>query len=106
VLNYAAWEADRLHHRHVGTEHLLLGLLRDDHGRAADPLRNMNLQAIRQVIAERTASLRHQVRTLDDVLDAVERLRRLALQYRDAPADGELLVCIREELDGLNEHFR
>lgn len=29
VLVYAAEEADRLNHRHIGTEHLLLGLTRD-----------------------------------------------------------------------------
>jgi ATP-dependent Clp protease ATP-binding subunit ClpC len=29
VLDYAADEADRLSHRHIGTEHLLLGLLRE-----------------------------------------------------------------------------
>src|SRR6266581_7951909 len=29
VLKYSAEEADRLNHRHIGTEHLLLGLVRD-----------------------------------------------------------------------------
>ncbi len=30
ALMYSAEEADRLNHRHIGTQHLLLGLLRDD----------------------------------------------------------------------------
>src|ERR1700730_15601415 len=30
VLSYAAEEAERLSHRHIGTEHLLLGLLREE----------------------------------------------------------------------------
>jgi hypothetical protein len=30
VLNYAAEESERLNHRHIGTEHLLLGLLREE----------------------------------------------------------------------------
>jgi ATP-dependent Clp protease ATP-binding subunit ClpC len=30
VLGYACEEADRLKHLHIGTEHLLLGLMRDD----------------------------------------------------------------------------
>jgi ATP-dependent Clp protease ATP-binding subunit ClpC len=30
VLAYAAEEAERLGHKHIGTEHLLLGLLRED----------------------------------------------------------------------------
>jgi len=30
VLAYAAEEAERLGHKHIGTEHLLLGLLREE----------------------------------------------------------------------------
>lgn len=30
ILNYAAEEADSLSHRHIGTEHLLLGILREE----------------------------------------------------------------------------
>jgi len=33
VLTYATEEAERLAHKHIGTEHLLLGLLRDELGR-------------------------------------------------------------------------
>jgi hypothetical protein len=39
VLKHAADEADRLAHRHIGTEHLLLGLLDEDTGLAARLLR-------------------------------------------------------------------
>ena len=39
VLTYAAEEADRLNHKHIGTEHLLLGLLRDKDFFAAQLLR-------------------------------------------------------------------
>src|SRR5260370_4782565 len=39
VLNYAAEEAERLGQRHVGTEHLLLGLLREENALAAVILR-------------------------------------------------------------------
>jgi len=35
VLTYAAEEAERLRHRHIGTEHLLIGLLREEHSLAA-----------------------------------------------------------------------
>ena len=38
VLGYTVEEADRLLHRHIGTEHLLLGLLRDEHSTAAKEL--------------------------------------------------------------------
>jgi uncharacterized protein (TIGR02246 family) len=39
VLNFAAEEAERLGQRHVGTEHLLLGLLREENALAAVTLR-------------------------------------------------------------------
>ena len=39
VLAFGAEEAERLAHRHIGTEHLLLGLLREEKQRAAELLR-------------------------------------------------------------------
>ena len=44
VLAYAAEEADRLNHKHLGTEHLLLALLREEKGLAATLLRERGLQ--------------------------------------------------------------
>ncbi|PYQ71254.1 MAG: hypothetical protein DMG04_21790 [Acidobacteria bacterium] len=38
VLQYAAEEADLLHHAHIGTEHLLLGVLREERSAAASIL--------------------------------------------------------------------
>jgi len=40
VLAYAAEEADRLRHKHIGTEHLLLGVLREKRSFAARMLRD------------------------------------------------------------------
>jgi Clp amino terminal domain, pathogenicity island component len=45
VLAYAAEEAERLAHRHIGTEHLLLGLIREKGGFAAQLLRDRGLTA-------------------------------------------------------------
>jgi hypothetical protein len=70
------------------------------------PSRGVSLRTLRQAIAQRAAPLRHPVRTVDDVLIAVERLRRLVHQSRDAPADTDLLLSIREELDDLSAYFR
>ena len=55
VLAYAAEEADGLGHKHIGTEHLLLGLLREEKCFAAALLqeRGMELQAIRNKIGNR-----------------------------------------------------
>src|SRR5664280_147911 len=49
VLAYAAEEAERLSHKHIGTEHLLLGLLREEKCFAAEILteRGLRLPAIR-----------------------------------------------------------
>jgi len=44
VIEYAIEEARNLSHNYVGTEHLLLGLLREDEGVAAQVLRNLGLK--------------------------------------------------------------
>src|SRR5213595_1127070 len=53
VLNYAAEEAERLSHRHIGTEHLLLGLLREEKCFAAEILheRVLRLPTIREELS-------------------------------------------------------
>ena len=43
VLALAAAEAKELNHNYVGTEHILLGLLREDEGVAARVLKNLNI---------------------------------------------------------------
>src|SRR5260370_19025164 len=43
VLAHAHEESDRLQHRHIGTEHLLLGLLREDHSLAPEILYDAGL---------------------------------------------------------------
>lgn len=50
VLAFAAEESERLNHRHIGTEHLLLGLLREENSVAAEILyeRGLRLSDIRQ----------------------------------------------------------
>ena len=44
VIEYAIEEARSLNHNYVGTEHLLLGLLREHDGVAAQVLRNLGLK--------------------------------------------------------------
>src|SRR3954462_14400906 len=53
ILAYAAEEAERLNHRHIGTEHLLLGILREEKSVAAEILheRGLRLNAIREELA-------------------------------------------------------
>jgi ATP-dependent Clp protease ATP-binding subunit ClpC len=56
VLANAAEEAERLGHKHIGTEHLLLGLLREEDCFAAKILteRNLKLETVRDELAHAT----------------------------------------------------
>jgi ATP-dependent Clp protease ATP-binding subunit ClpC len=64
VLAYGAEEAERLSHKHIGTEHLLLGLLREEKCFAAEILheRGLRLATIREELqrsqSEKTAANR------------------------------------------------
>jgi ATP-dependent Clp protease ATP-binding subunit ClpC len=62
VLAYSHEESDRLQHRHIGTEHLLLGLLHEERSMAAQILfeRGLRLNAVRDEIARQSgADARH-----------------------------------------------
>ena len=93
VLAYGLEEAERLGHSHIGTEHLLLGLLREP-SLAASILtsRGVTLEAVRQEIAksgaikdtqpltpEEAATEREALRSLIDALpnDALKRTRQM-----------------------------
>src|SRR5271166_5043003 len=53
ILNFAAEEAERLGHKHVGTEHLLLGILREEKCFGAEILmeRGLRLSALREELS-------------------------------------------------------
>jgi ATP-dependent Clp protease ATP-binding subunit ClpA len=52
TIDYSIEEARNLHHNYIGTEHLLLGLLREEEGVAAQVLMNLglNLQDVREQV--------------------------------------------------------
>jgi ATP-dependent Clp protease ATP-binding subunit ClpC len=54
VIEYAIEEARNLNHNYVGTEHLLLGLLREEEGVAFHVLRNLGVdtEVLREDLAE------------------------------------------------------
>src|ERR1700744_1029743 len=56
ILNFAAEEAERLGHKHVGTEHLLLGVLREEKSFGAEILleRGLRLSTVREELARST----------------------------------------------------
>ncbi len=83
ILNLAAEEADRLGHRHVGTEHLLLGMLRVEGSLAAQILhaRGLKLAEIREQLPKDAGPVgvktqpRHDaaLSTLEDFLSGLKK---------------------------------
>ena len=100
VLTYAAEEAEQLGHKHIGTEHLLLGVLREEKCFAAQILheRGLRLLAIREELAK--APQQSAGRGLEPT-PIVELLTDLV----QAGTDGQLLPVIGRdvELDGIIE---
>jgi ATP-dependent Clp protease ATP-binding subunit ClpC len=64
VLNAAAEESERLAHKHIGTEHMLLGLLREEKSIAAELLRERGLRlgVVREEIAKGSGERHAQAR--------------------------------------------
>ncbi len=71
VLHYSHDESDRLQHRHIGTEHLLLGLLREERSMAAQILfeRGLRLAAVRDEIARQTGADARQRKDIPHLLE-------------------------------------
>ena len=98
VLAFAAEESERLGHRHIGTEHLLLGLLREENSIAAEILydRGLRLSDIRHDLM-RQANLERSASAKRDTPHLVEFSRDLT----EAALDGKLdpLVGREHEID-------
>jgi hypothetical protein len=100
VLQFAAEEADGLKHDHIGTEHLLLGILREHHTVAAETLMGHGLQieAVRDEIV--SLLLNSGGRHLPETLELRGLLARTlhAGQYRlDIPPDLDRTVSLVRE---------
>ena len=57
VLAYAAEEAERLGHQHIGTEHLFLGLLREPESNIGKMLidRSIDVKTVRETLARESS---------------------------------------------------
>src|SRR5207253_5662981 len=80
VLAYGAEEADRLNHRHIGTEHLLLGLLREKEFASAEFLSRSGTTL---------ESLRKKIEALGHLTPSSERSVPV-LRYPPAPSTIEI----------------
>jgi ATP-dependent Clp protease ATP-binding subunit ClpC len=90
VLSLAHEEAERLHHNYIGTEHLLLGLIREDGGVAGRVLRELGLEParVKEMVERLTGIGRHAGGRIElapgteHVLQmAVEEARRMGHHY-------------------------
>jgi ClpA/ClpB-like protein len=71
ALAYAAKEAERLNHRHIGTEHLLLGLMRDKEFASAEFLSRFG--ASLEPFRKKVETLRERLSFIDSVRAAFPR---------------------------------
>jgi hypothetical protein len=89
ILAYGAEEAQRLNHKHLGTEHLLLGLLREDKSFAAQLLREqgVNLELVREQMQQSTPAQEHgrsvSIAGLDEWIADGEVEGKWAIEQRD-----------------------
>ena len=119
AIEFAMKEAAALHHRFVGTEHLLLGLLRDERGGAAKVLLAVGV-TLERARAEVLRLLGRGARDVDPGTAAVTMFHvriddasqysiyeQIVAQVREATATGELgpgdrLPAVREMADELD----
>ena len=101
VLAYAAEEAERLGHKHIGTEHLLLGLLREENCFAANMLaeRGIELAKVREELARVTD------KPAGEGSAQTATPKALTRDLTQAALDGDLepLVSREKELEGVIE---
>ncbi len=90
VLSLAHEEAERMHHNYIGTEHLLLGLIREEGGVAGRVLRELGLEPprVKEMVERLTGIGRHSGGRIElapgteQVLQlAVEEARRMGHHY-------------------------
>lgn len=102
ILIYAAEEADRLRHEYIQTEDLLVGIVREEHGAAAQTLRRLgapDLSELRRAIAEQPKEEEEGVRRalraaqspLIRLVEENGRETRTSLRFNTIPRIGEFV---------------
>lgn len=99
VLAYAAEEAAHLSHRHIGTEHLLLGLLREEKSFAAQLLKERGVMLSR--IREELATTAHESAAPTSARQPTSLLTQFSVSLTQFASEGKLLPLIgrEDELD-------
>jgi len=84
VLAYASDEADRLAHRHIGTEHLLLGLMRDDSIPSAILARyGMRLDEARALVDKLSSAAASPAMVTANALAQIARIEKLTVDLEN-----------------------
>ena len=93
VLQYSIDEAKRLEYDHVGTEHILLGLIREEHGVAARALANLGvtLEKISRVLKPMGKSPSRKINVITPIV--------IAHRGNSGPAPACTMAAIREAVD-------
>ncbi|MBN1201084.1 MAG: ATP-dependent Clp protease ATP-binding subunit [Anaerolineae bacterium] len=104
VLSLAQEEAERMQHSHIGTEHLLLGLMREEGGVAGRVLRELGLDQdrVQQLIENMTSGNRRPGITRMDLSPATKRVLELAVD--EARRMGHHYIGTEHLLLGLVRH--
>ena len=81
VLSFAQEEAERLHHGYIGTEHLLLGLIREEGGVAGRVLRELGLEyrRILEMVERLTGASRTSSAAKIDLSPGTKRVLEMAV---------------------------
>ncbi len=104
VLSLAQEEAERMQHSHIGTEHLLLGLLREEGGVAGRVLRELGLRQnqVEQLVEKMTSANKRAGVTRMDLSPATKRVLELAVD--EARRMGHHYIGTEHLLLGLVRH--
>jgi ATP-dependent Clp protease ATP-binding subunit ClpC len=104
VLSLAQEEAERMQHSHIGTEHLLLGLMREDGGVAGRVLRELGLEPnrVEQLIEKMTSAQKRPGVSRMDLSPATKKVLELAVD--EARRMGHHYIGTEHLLLGLVRH--
>ncbi len=104
VLSLAQEEAERMQHSHIGTEHLLLGLMREDGGVAGRVLRELGLEPnrVEQLIEKMTSAQKRPSVSRMDLSPATKKVLELAVD--EARRMGHHYIGTEHLLLGLVRH--
>ncbi len=86
VITYSREEALRLGHDYIGTEHLLLGIIREGEGTAVRLLKSLNvdLQELRKTVEQAIGTGNHKVSNLANIPLMKQAERALKITYLEA----------------------